>query len=126
MNNFIFICVLLSAILSIPLLIIKNTNLEYGFVFKAASILIISLLILALFYWVSLFYPVPTVCRDGQTAAELLTDLQSYPVIEFGIKPYFPAEVIDFDIIPQPSFNQNFKLLILACLLYLTLLLLQI
>ncbi len=53
MNSFIFICILSTAVLSVPLLIVKNQNGQYDMLFNLASIFLISFFILAWFYWVS-------------------------------------------------------------------------
>ena len=54
MNSFIFVCILFSALLSIPLLFIKEQYTEYQLVFQLASIYIISFILLSTFYWTSL------------------------------------------------------------------------
>ena len=54
MNSFIFICILATAMLSIPMLFIKFNSPEYGLLFKLASTFLLSFFILAYFYWVSM------------------------------------------------------------------------
>ncbi|NQY68474.1 MAG: glycosyltransferase [Flavobacteriales bacterium] len=51
MNSFIFICVLCSAFVSIPLLFFKSNHQEFTIFFNAASVLLVSFLILIVFYW---------------------------------------------------------------------------
>jgi cellulose synthase/poly-beta-1,6-N-acetylglucosamine synthase-like glycosyltransferase len=53
MNSAVFICIILLALLSIPMLMIKHHHLEYHLLFTLASVFIISLPILAWFYWSS-------------------------------------------------------------------------
>ena len=53
MNSFIFICVISTAILSIPMLLIKNQIDKYNMLFNIASVFLLSFVILAVFYWVS-------------------------------------------------------------------------
>lgn len=53
MNSFIFICVLSTAILSVPILFIKDKHPEYAQLFNIATFFLFSLLILGFFYWVS-------------------------------------------------------------------------
>lgn len=53
MNSFLFICVFVLAILSVPMLFIKKDFPEYETIFKLASVYMTSLLILAFFYWTS-------------------------------------------------------------------------
>ena len=53
MNSFIFICVLCTAVLSIPMLLIKSNSPEYNVLFNFASLFLLSFLILGYFYWLS-------------------------------------------------------------------------
>ena len=54
MNSAVFICIIILALLSIPMLNIKNNFEEYKTLFLAASVFLITLPILALFYWTSM------------------------------------------------------------------------
>ncbi|MGB0887858.1 MAG: cellulose synthase family protein [Vicingaceae bacterium] len=54
MNSSVFICIVLLAILSIPMLMIKNNFVEYDSLFKMGGIFIISVIFLAIYYFVSL------------------------------------------------------------------------
>lgn len=53
MNSAIFICIVIIAILSIPMLAIKEHFKEYQLLFQLASLFLITLPILAFFYWTS-------------------------------------------------------------------------
>ncbi|MEQ8910432.1 MAG: glycosyltransferase family 2 protein [Vicingaceae bacterium] len=53
MNSAVFICIVILALLSIPMLMIKHHFAEYHFLFTLASVFIVSLPILAWFYWTS-------------------------------------------------------------------------
>lgn len=53
MNSFIFICVFCTALLSIPMLLIKSNSPEYDVFFNAASVFLLSFLILGYFYWMA-------------------------------------------------------------------------
>lgn len=53
MNSAVFICIVLLALLSIPMLMIKHHFVEYHLLFTLASLFILSLPILAWFYWCS-------------------------------------------------------------------------
>lgn len=53
MNSFLFICVFVLALLSVPMLFVKKALPEYETIFKIASIYLTSLLILGFFYWTS-------------------------------------------------------------------------
>lgn len=54
MNSAVFICIVILALLSIPMLSIKNNFEEYKMLFLVASAFLITLPILALFYWTSM------------------------------------------------------------------------
>ena len=54
MNSAIFICIVILALFSIPMLSIKNNFEEYKTLFLVASSFLITLPILALFYWTSM------------------------------------------------------------------------
>lgn len=54
MNSSIFICIVILALLSIPMLYIKESQVEWQWLFKAAGFFLISLPILAFFYWTSM------------------------------------------------------------------------
>jgi len=53
LNSFIFVCVLMTGILSVPLLIVKKDLLAFSVIFKIASIFLLSFLVLSFFYWLS-------------------------------------------------------------------------
>ena len=53
MNSFIFICVFGTALLSVPVLLVKSQNPEFKLIFNIASFFLLSLIILTFFYWVS-------------------------------------------------------------------------
>ncbi len=54
MNSAVFVCIVVIGVLSFPLLYIKNAFPYFGLVFKIGSFFILSLPILAFFYWVSM------------------------------------------------------------------------
>lgn len=51
MNSFLFICIISTALLSIPILFIKNKYPQFSWVFNAASILLLSSLFLGIYYY---------------------------------------------------------------------------
>jgi cellulose synthase/poly-beta-1,6-N-acetylglucosamine synthase-like glycosyltransferase len=53
MSSFIFVCVISTAVLSVPMLFIKFQSPELDIVFKIASLFLLSFFILAYFYWTS-------------------------------------------------------------------------
>lgn len=58
LNSSVFICVLLSAILSVPMLWIKHHNPDFKYYFHFASFFLISLLILGILYWETLSHQI--------------------------------------------------------------------
>ncbi len=54
MNSAVFVSIVLISILSLPMLLIKQSNESYAWLFKLGSIFIITLPILAIFYWTSI------------------------------------------------------------------------
>jgi len=54
MNSFIFICILTTALLSVPMLYVKDQHPEYALIFQLASLFLLSFFILSYFYWVSM------------------------------------------------------------------------
>ncbi|MEM7162736.1 MAG: cellulose synthase family protein [Bacteroidota bacterium] len=54
MNSFIFICIISTALLSVPMLFIKENSPEFSLLFKIASLFLLSFVILSYFYWVSM------------------------------------------------------------------------
>lgn len=53
LNTFVFVCILLTGVLSLPMLVIKNQFPEYDFIFAVASVFSFSFFFLAFYYWVS-------------------------------------------------------------------------
>lgn len=56
MNSFLFVCIMVTALLSVPLLYIKQEMIEFKTLFNYGAIFLLSLLILSAFYYVSTFY----------------------------------------------------------------------
>jgi len=54
LNSFIFICIFSTAILSVPVLLIKHNFEGYDAIFKMASVFVSSFIILSYFYWLSM------------------------------------------------------------------------
>jgi len=53
LNSFVFICIFSTAILSVPVLLIKHNFDGYDSIFKLASVFVTSFIILSYFYWLS-------------------------------------------------------------------------
>lgn len=89
MNSFIFICVLCTAVLSLPLMIYKATENNYQELFNLASIFMLSFGILAYFYWVS---------RRRQEDHSFLTFLRKFPMflsVSMGLSLHNSIAVIE-------------------------------
>ena len=54
MNSFVFVSILFAAVLSIPMMFIKNQHPEYNLLFQLASIYVVSFIILSMFYYTAL------------------------------------------------------------------------
>jgi len=54
LNSFVFICIFSTAVLSVPVLLIKHNFEGYDAIFKMASVFISSFIILSYFYWLSM------------------------------------------------------------------------
>ncbi|GAB3203246.1 glycosyltransferase [Pontibacter aydingkolensis] len=55
LNSMVFICVLLTAVLSVPMLFIKDNNPQLAILFRFGSVLLLSLVALVAFYWTALY-----------------------------------------------------------------------
>jgi cellulose synthase/poly-beta-1,6-N-acetylglucosamine synthase-like glycosyltransferase len=89
MNSFVFICVLCTAVLSLPLLILKAQENNYRELFNLASIFMLSFGILAYFYWVS---------RRRQEDHSFLTFLRKFPMflsVSMGLSLHNSVAVIE-------------------------------
>ena len=53
MNSFVFVCIVLTGFLSVPLMFIKHNFREYGYLFEIATIFTLSFVFIAFFYWTS-------------------------------------------------------------------------
>ncbi|MCB0481474.1 MAG: glycosyltransferase [Flavobacteriales bacterium] len=53
LNSFVFVCILFTGIMSVPLLWIKQTHPQYNFIFKIGALLSISFLFIGYFYWLA-------------------------------------------------------------------------
>ena len=53
MNSFVFVCILLTGLFSVPLMYIKIVYFELGYLFQIAAVFSLSFVFLAFFYWTS-------------------------------------------------------------------------
>ena len=106
MNSFLFVCILATAIISVPLLVIKDQYPEFKNIFYYGSFFISSLLILTVFYWVSFVH--------RETKPKLKTFLFRFPLflsMSMGMSLHNAVAVIEGLIgkkspfIRTPKFN---------------------
>lgn len=53
LNSFLFVCILFTALLSVPILYIKHSSPNLSWLFNAAALLLLSLIILGLYYYIT-------------------------------------------------------------------------
>ncbi len=113
MNSFIFVCVFVTAVLSVPILVVKNQNPhKYYYVFKIASIFLFGFLSLGIFYWASLSRAFP---NRVQRSKELITTFPLFLSISMGLSLHNAIAVIEgyagkkTPFIRTPKFNINTK-----------------
>ncbi|MGY8952557.1 MAG: cellulose synthase family protein [Flavobacteriales bacterium] len=53
LNSLVFVCILLTGVLSLPMLYIKNSFPQFDFIFQMVSVFTLSFFFLAIFYWTS-------------------------------------------------------------------------
>lgn len=106
MNSFLFVCILATAILSVPLLVIKEQYPEFKNLFYYGTFFITSLLILTVFYWVSFVH--------RETKPKLKTFLVRFPLflsVSMGMSLHNAVAVIEglagkkSPFIRTPKFN---------------------
>lgn len=54
MNSFVFVCILLTGVLSFPLLLIKQYFIQYDFIFQIGAFLSVSFLFIGYLYWLAM------------------------------------------------------------------------
>ncbi len=53
LNSSVFICILITTFLSLPILLIKHNNIEYALIYKIAGIYLLGLFFISFFYFIS-------------------------------------------------------------------------
>lgn len=53
MNSFLFVCIISTALLSVPLMVFKNQSAEFADISKYGAFFLLSLLFLGIYYWVA-------------------------------------------------------------------------
>ncbi len=112
MNSFLFICITVTALLSVPVLLIKSSYPEYAWVFNAASILLLSSLFLAVYYFVSRL----TINKStGKSILDFLLHFPLFLCVSMGLSLHNSIAVIEAYIgkktpfVRTPKFNVNRK-----------------
>ena len=112
MNSFLFICIIVTALLSVPVLLIKSSYPEYAWVFNAASILLLSSLFLAVYYFVSRL----TINKStGKSILDFLLHFPLFLCVSMGLSLHNSIAVIEAYIgkktpfVRTPKFNVNRK-----------------
>ena len=112
MNSFLFICIIVTALLSVPVLLIKSSYPEYAWVFNAASILLLSSLFLAVYYFVSRL----TINKStGKSIADFLLHFPLFLCVSMGLSLHNSIAVIEAymgkktPFVRTPKFNVNRK-----------------
>lgn len=108
LNSFIFICVLATALLSIPVLLVKHQFPDLNVVFQISIIYGVSMVILAYYYWVSMVGP------KKATIKEFWVFLRRFPMflsVSMGLSLHNAIAVVEGYIgrktpfVRTPKFN---------------------
>jgi hypothetical protein len=89
LNSSVFICVLLTAILSVPVLLIKEHNPQWQWLFQLGTLFIVSLLALVLFYWVSARR------QTGKTGLRFIPDFLLFLTMSMGMSLHNSVAVLE-------------------------------
>jgi len=108
MNSFLFICIISTALLSVPMLQIKASVAEFDEIFRYGAIFLFSTLLLSIFYWFG------TLNEDDNTSISFLKFLVKFPIflsISMGLSLHNAIAVMEGYIgrktpfIRTPKFN---------------------
>ncbi|MFT4660143.1 MAG: cellulose synthase/poly-beta-1,6-N-acetylglucosamine synthase-like glycosyltransferase [Patiriisocius sp.] len=108
MNSFIFICILTTAVLSVPMIWVKYKHDDYALVFQLASIFLLSFFILAYFYWVSMSH---SKVNKKESFAQFLMLFPMFLSVSMGMSLHNAIAVIEGYIgrktpfVRTPKFN---------------------
>ncbi len=106
MNSFLFICIFCISMLSIPVLFIKDLYPEYALLFKVGSFFIMSLVLLAVFYWTSL---VRELSHTGQRALVFLKRFPMFLSVSMGMSLHNAVAVFEGYVGKRTSFIRTPK-----------------
>lgn len=92
LNSGIFVCVLLTALLSLPLLRLKHEAPELAGLFKLGALLLLSLLFLTVFYWTALYRKHGSV---WQKARRFIPDFFLFLAMSMGLSLHNSLAVLE-------------------------------
>lgn len=110
MNSFIFICIITTALLSVPMIWVKHQHQELALVFQIASLFLLSFFILAYFYWISMSYDK---VNKRESFGEFLRLFPMFLSISMGLSLHNAIAVVEGYIgrktpfVRTPKFNIN-------------------
>ena len=108
MNSFLFICIILTSILSVPAIVFKNNYLEFESLFKFGSFFLFSLIILGMFFWVS---SLPEYTNKLKASAAFLIKFPLFLSVSMGLSLHNAIAVLEGYIgkktpfVRTPKFN---------------------
>lgn len=111
MNSFVFVSILMSALLSIPLLFIKNAYPEYEFLFQLASLFVVSFIALSIFYYTAL----SRVEEEGSGFGKFIKYFPFFLSVSMGLSLHNSIAVFEgylgkkTPFVRTPKFNINNK-----------------
>ena len=109
-NSSVFVCLLLAALLSVPMLFIKSQHPAIGWIFDLGIIFILGFLSITLFYWVS-----SKRFQDPQSSKSFFTIYPKFLIVSMGLSLHNGIAVIEgllgrkSPFIRTPKFNVSFK-----------------
>ena len=112
MNSFIFICIVTTALLSVPVLWIKHDYPEYNILFNIAAVLLLSLIFLSIYYYMS---RLGLKSDKGKASREFIKYFPMFLSVSMGLSLHNAVAVFEGYIgrktpfVRTPKFNVNEK-----------------
>lgn len=110
LNSSVFVCLLLAAILSIPMLFIKEANPKFGLLFDLGSIFLLGFFSIAFFYWVA-----AKRIRPQRTASYFFSTFPVFLTVSMGLSLHNALAVLEgllgfkSPFVRTPKFNIKSK-----------------
>ena len=107
MNSFLFVCIISTALLSVPLMVFKNQSAEFAELSKYGAFFLLSLLFLAIYYWVAFSRTNP----EKATFGRFLVKFPMFLSVSMGLSLHNAIAVVEGYIgrktpfIRTPKFN---------------------